>query len=197
MAAIAVLSALSLLPAHLLVLPRPPASPRTHAFTRRPLVTMGVGDLKGGTDGERNSQIDRLRSLFLSSGAEEAEGTDTRAAAALGMLLDVPLCRWPWEILVHVQQCVNVHEPQYTLMLDQVWNIQLLHNVRDACNPHSCRPLPSHARPQLLATPPPHLYVHLVLPGGTRSLSDPEYELLPDSKAPLVGTLVQVRASKQ
>ena len=37
--------------------------------------------------------------------------------------------------------------------------------------------------------------MHLVLPGGTRSLSDPEYELLPDSKAPLVGTLVQVRAS--
>ena len=44
----------------------------------------------------------------------------------------------------------------------------------------------------LLAQPPPHYYLHVLLPGGAESLGEPGYELEPGTKASLVGTLTRI-----
>ena len=79
---------------------------------------------------------------------------------------DMPLCRWPWEILPQHQRVVVVHEPQYILMFEKV-----------------------------LAGPAPHEYVHLLLPGGTDELGSDEFALRPGSKGAMAGTLVRIVAS--
>ena len=48
-----------------------------------------------------------------------------------------------------------------------------------------------------VATPPPHYYLHVLLPGGTDSLGKPEYELSPGTQAPLVGTLVKITLAQR
>jgi hypothetical protein len=64
---------------------------------------VGRGDLKGGSDQERNAQISALKKLFYqtphiaSSDEEEAakETTENRPLATLtGVMEDMPLCRW-------------------------------------------------------------------------------------------------------
>ena len=66
-------------------------------------------------------------------------------------------------MLPHQQTILNVFQPQYTLMFET-----------------------------LLATPEPWYYLHVHLPGGADNLANPEYALVPGSKAPLAGTLMQV-----
>jgi len=100
-----------------------------------------------------------------SSCKEDELDPSTQAAPTAGILRDMPLCRWPWEILPHHQKVLIVHEPQYILLFEQ-----------------------------LLATPPPHDYVHLLLQNGTRSFGQPEYALRPGSKAPFAGTLMRIGA---
>ena len=50
---------------------------------------------------------------------------------------------------------------------------------------------------KLLAQPPPHYYLHVLLPGGAESLGQEGYELVPGSKASLVGTLVRVAVAQR
>ena len=64
------------------------------------------------------------------------------------------------------QRVVVVHEPQYILMFEQ-----------------------------LLASPRPHEYVHLLLHGGTDDLDSEEFALRPGSKGAMAGTLVRIVAS--
>jgi hypothetical protein len=58
---------------------------------------------------------------------------------------------------------MSVWQPQYTLLFDK-----------------------------LLAQPPPHYYLHVLLPGGAESLGQPGYELEPGTKSSLVGTLTRI-----
>ncbi len=44
----------------------------------------------------------------------------------------------------------------------------------------------------LLAGPQPWRVGHLLLPGGSSNLGSPGYELRPRTRAPLVGTLLEV-----
>ena len=132
------------------------------------------GDLEGGTDPERNLRIASLKRLFYSASASESplEPLPAQPPATaedlkhIGVVEDVPLCRWPWEILPHHQRVLVVHEPEYTHMFESI-----------------------------LAAPQPHIYMHLLLPGGTDNLANPEYALAPGTKSPLVGTLMQVVAT--
>lgn len=125
----------------------------------------GGGDLFGGSDEERNKQLESLRSMFAAKAADatddpnDAEETPRR----LGLLHDLPLCRFSWCVLPHHQITLSIWQPQYTLMFGS-----------------------------LLAEPGPHYYMHVMLPGGAESLGQPGYELVPGTKASLVGTLMRV-----
>ena len=118
----------------------------------------GGGDLSGGNDEERNAQLAALRKMFAAPDSEASpEGSsDTRAedTKRLGLLLDLPLVRYSWCLLPHHQIAMSVWQPQYTLMFTK-----------------------------LLAEPPPHYYLHVLLPGGAESLGQPGYELEPVRRA--------------
>lgn len=140
---------------------------------RRAEVTVGVGpgpsghgDLYGGQDDERNKAVSSLRNLFVQSPdvtSSEEDPEESRGALQLGLRRDLPLCRWSFVLLPHHQARLNVWQPQYTLLFER-----------------------------LLATPPPHYYMHLYTPGGVDSLDDPVYELKPGTEAPLAGTLMRI-----
>ena len=132
----------------------------------------GGGDLSGGGDEERNKQLNKLRKLYAAPDAvASAEGnnganlmgSNEEDARRIGLLLDLPLCRYSWCLLPGHQIAMSVWQPQYTLMFSK-----------------------------LLASPPPHYYMHVLLPGGAESLGQPGYELQAGTKAALVGTLVRV-----
>ena len=127
---------------------------------------MQIGDLEGGLNPERNAALEALKRSYLLSSADTAgDSADADTAAQLGLLLDVPVCRWSFNILPHHRTVLNVHQAQYTLAFEK-----------------------------LLATPQPWLYAHVMLPGGLENLADPAYALEPGSSAPLHGTIMQVVA---
>lgn len=127
----------------------------------------GGGDISGGNDGERNAQLDQLRRMFeANEESGQSPGGPLQSMVdvkRLGLLLDLPLCRYSWCLLPHHQIAMSVWQPQYTLMFST-----------------------------LLAQPPPHYYLHVLLPGGAESLGEPGFELEPDTKSALVGTLVRI-----
>jgi len=78
------------------------------------------GDLEGGLDAERNSDVSALKRLFYSTSAADEPGiertdadveslptetavADKVAAEKLGLYLDIPLCRWSMVFLPHQQ----------------------------------------------------------------------------------------------
>ena len=156
---------------------------------------MGAGDLFDGADAERNAALSALKSAFFGSSELDAQQpVAKKEAAKLGLLLDVPLARWGFNILPHHREpaaaahsrvghmcacgpadlslaralagtVLNVFQPQYTLMFER-----------------------------LLSGPQPWIYLHVLLPGGVENIANPEYALVPGSKAPLAGTLMQVMA---
>ena len=116
-------------------------------------VGMTGGDLEGGRDGARNAEVEKLKQLFYKDdgyeGGEDgttAAATATEAAAAagaatrdladLGLLRDVPIARFRFVLMPHQQAAFNIFQPQLVHMFET-----------------------------LLATPPPWLYVHALLPG--------------------------------
>ena len=152
-------------------------------------VGMTGGDLEGGRDGARNAEVDRLKQLFYKDdGYEGEEGRTTTAAAAtatvaardrvdLGLLRDVPIARFRFVLMPHQQAAFNIFQPQLVHMFET-----------------------------LLATPPPWLYVHALLPGGADNLGNPEYALpglgkgegrAAGAEATLQGVLVQVATAKR
>ena len=100
--------------------------------------------------------------------AGSVASADMDDARKVGMMLDVPLCRYSWCIMPGTQVAMSVWQPQYTLMFSA-----------------------------LLGQPAPHYYFHVLLPGGAESLGEPGYELEPGSKASLVGTLMRVVYAKR
>jgi len=131
----------------------------------------GGGDLSGGGDDERNERLEQLRKMFEAPAAEVEAGSEAEKieeAKRLGLLLDLPLCRYSWCLLPHHQIAMSVWQPQYTLMFGK-----------------------------LLAQPPPHYYFHVLLPGGAESLGEPGHELEPGTKSSLVGTLVRIAYARR
>ena len=130
----------------------------------RAAATSRAAALTASVSGDADALASLKRAFYASPSDEE----ERRADAPIGLLRDVPLCRWPWEILPHHQRVIVVHEPQYILMFEK-----------------------------LLAAPPPHEYVHLLLhrgEGGEWLDDEPEYALRPGSKAAMAGTLIRIVA---
>jgi hypothetical protein len=135
----------------------------------------GRGDLEDGTNAERNAQIASLKKSFYSAPTsrderipeEEQVGTPTATAgevSLLGVLRDMPLCRWEMTMLPGYNQVLNVWQPMYTHMFETI-----------------------------IAKEEPWYYVHLQTPGGSKNLMNPEFGLdNPDSKTPRVGVLMRV-----
>ena len=76
----------------------------------------GGGDLSGGGDEERNAKVDQLRNMFAAPDADR-EGNGGRDdakddARRLGLLLDLPLCRYSWCLLPGHQIAMSVWQPQ-------------------------------------------------------------------------------------
>ena len=136
----------------------------------------GGGDLSGGGDDQRNAQLERLRNIFAAPDAagslDDSVGAPSKQekedASRLGLLLDLPLCRYSWCLLPGHQIAMSVWQPQYTLMFNR-----------------------------LLSEPGPHYYLHVLMPGGAESLGEPGYELEPGSKASLMGTLCRVAVGQR
>lgn len=146
-------------------------SPCPHMSGAAGTAAGGGGDLSGGGDDERNEQLDQLRKMFEAPAAEveaSSEAEKIEEAKRLGLLLDLPLCRYSWCLLPHHQIAMSVWQPQYTLMFSK-----------------------------LLAQPPPHYYFHVLLPGGAESLGQPGHELEPGTKSSLVGTLVRIAYARR
>ena len=68
----------------------------------------------------------------------------------LGLHLDLPVCRFNFPHLPHHRLTLNIFQPQYTLLFEE-----------------------------LMATPKPWLYAHVFLPGGIANIEKPEYALQP------------------
>ena len=153
---------LSLLPR--LSMPRPPPS-----VPRSSLRMSGAAGTAAGGGGDLAGGNDEERNAQLESlrkmfaASNAAESNESDDAKRLGLFLDLPLCRYSWCLLPGHQIAMSVWQPQYTLMFTK-----------------------------LLAEPPPHYYLHVLLPGGAESLGQPGYELVPGTNSALVGTLVRV-----
>ena len=68
----------------------------------------GGGDLAGGGDEERNAQLASLRKMFDTPSTYGAASNEKEDARALGMFLDMPLCRFSWCILPAQQVTLNI-----------------------------------------------------------------------------------------
>ena len=130
----------------------------------------GRGDLAGGQDVERNAQVAALKKAFYNSEAPDRAGggggfaEGTGQVSLLGVLRDMPVCRWEMHMLPGFNHVLNVWQPMYTHMFEAI-----------------------------LAQKQPWYYVHLQTPGGTKNLMHPDFNLDdPTSKAPRVGTLMRV-----
>ena len=124
----------------------------------------GGGDLEGGSNDERNAQLASLRNMWAAPvDTPDSETKRSDDAQRLGIMLDLPLCRFSWCLLPHQPMTLNIWQPQYTLMLGS-----------------------------LLSGTGPHYYLHVLLPGGAESLGQPGYELRPGTKASLTGTLMRI-----
>ena len=134
----------------------------------------GGADLYNGEDDERNAQVAALkRSFYGVPAAPRAEASRSRVAvrsrSSFGLLEDVPLCRWSGALLPHSQLALNVWQPQYT-----------------------------HLFEELFATPEPWYYAHVRLPGGAANLNNPAYDFCaPDCSAPRAGTLMRVASFRR
>ena len=153
----------------------------------------GRGDLRGGANRTRNAQIMALKRNFYSSPEDlpETEKRGGRGGGArrnggslrpdselleadeleglLGLMKDMPLCRWENVMLPGFNQVLNVWQPVYTHMFESI-----------------------------IAKKQPWYYVHLQTPGGTDDLMNPEYALDDQlSKAPRVGVLMRIMSAER
>ncbi len=136
-------------------------------------------DLRGGADAERNKQIAALRKSFYTSEFADAPTQATERAASdepvkewsslLGVLHDLPICRWGMVMLPGFNQELNVFQPMYTHMFESI----------------------------IAKKQGPWYYVHLQTPGGTDNLMNPDYALRVGTKAPLIGVLMRIVVAKR
>lgn len=113
-------------------------------------------------------QIKRLDELFYSNtttSPTESSASSNNNAQSVGFISDLPLWRVQWSVLPGQQEVLHVHVPHYVDLFNRL------------ISPNSKRPW---------------RFGHLYLPGGSASLSLDEYEMKPGSKAPLLGTLMEI-----
>ena len=114
----------------------------------------GRGDLAGGQNVERNAQVAALKKAFYNSEAPDRAGggggfaEGTGQVSLLGVLRDMPVCRWEMHMLPGFNHVLNVWQPMYTHMFEAI-----------------------------LAQKQPWYYVHLQTPGGTKNLMHPDFNL--------------------
>jgi len=77
--------------------------------------------------------------------------------------MNMPLWRVQWAVLPGFQELLHVHVPHYCDMFGRI-----------------------------LAGPKPWRFGHVYLPGGSASMSDPQYALRPGTQAPLVGVVMEI-----
>lgn len=124
---------------------------------------------------------------------QEAASATLQVVPAPGSRLQrLPLWRVEWAVLPFAQGILHVHAPHYAHMFEALF-------AQQQQEPHPAPPSPGQQQQQQQpspALPPPQqqriLFGHLLLPSGSRNLSNPEYALTPGSQAPLVGVLMQV-----
>lgn len=141
-------------------------------------------------DAELREQVKRLTKLFYTQASDQDQGregpagsttsTATSEAAAgsspaaiastsyciepdSGDVSNLPLWRVQFAVLPGMQQILHVHVPHYVHMFESVFN----------------QPQPWH-------------FGAVLLPDGSANLGNPEYDLRPGTKAPLVGVLMEV-----
>ena len=90
----------------------------------------GRGDLRNGMDEERNAQIAALKKTFYSSsdsepkskepGATSSDKQSDKQISLLGVLQDMPLCRWEMMMLPGFNSVLNVWQPMYVHMFETI-----------------------------------------------------------------------------
>ena len=90
----------------------------------------GRGDLRNGMDEERNAQIAALKKTFYSSTDSEPKSKEPDATSSdkqsdkqvslLGVLQDMPLCRWEMMMLPGFNSVLNVWQPMYVHMFETI-----------------------------------------------------------------------------
>eukprot|EP00966_Prymnesium_polylepis_P284608 6575470-Prymnesium_polylepis.1 len=141
-------------------------------------VGMTGGDLEGGRDESRNTDVTSLKRLFYREDDpnEDDERAVIRAAiyAHVGLHANLPLARFKMVLMPHQQSAFNIFQPSLV-----------------------------HLFETLLATSRPWLFATAQLPGGVDNLGNPEYALpglggdsgdaeSPGPSATLQGTLSEV-----
>ena len=140
------------------------------------------GDLLGGADKMRNAKVAAIKRSFYSSPdvtgplderipklSEDVVNENELWDSLLGLMPDMPLCRWENVMLPGYNNVLNVWEPMYIHLFEAV-----------------------------MAKPQPWYYVHLHTPTGSDFLNNADYSLdTPNSKAPRVGVLMHVRAGER
>ena len=137
---------------------------------------LAMQDLSEGMDAERNKMVAALKKTFYSPAVVPVEGPtaseerDLRSewSSLLGVLSNIPLCRWEMVMLPGFNQMLNVFQPAYTHMFETI-----------------------------MASSSPRYYVHLHTPGGSDSLADPDFALSIGSKQPLVGVLMRIVSAQR
>ena len=86
---------------------------RVNALGPRAAIQPG-GDLAGGADPKRNAALAALRRSFLATPSVQGneDEDESEAAQQLGLLLDVPIARWGFNILPHHRSVLNVFQPE-------------------------------------------------------------------------------------
>ena len=159
-------------------------------------VGMTGGDLEGGSDSARNTEVKKLKQLFYKDGGYERGTTSSAAATAnikpsrqlrdladLGLLRDLPIARFRFVLMPHQQaffsrSTMSRSDARCDALVRCIVRCRAIHVLcmrQVAFN--IFQPQLVHMFETLLATPPPWLYVHALLPGGADNLGNPEYAL--------------------
>ena len=154
-----------------------------------------------------NVQVAALKKSFYAGapGNAEAGATGSQPWSVLGVLEDMPLCRWemvmlPGSLRISGNRCTLRRMPRCAAACRASAVIQLAPKHGDKFSANTAgfnqvlnvfQPMYTHMFEAVLARSTPSYYVHLQTPGGTANLMNPEYDLRTGSKAPLVGVLMR------
>ncbi|KAI3437687.1 hypothetical protein D9Q98_000136 [Chlorella vulgaris] len=144
-----------------------PTSTHNHKHGRRSVARQAQGGEGGSSDADLRRLLNEL--YFAPSAPKDEDAAEPPSPATLSaadgplLLRDLPLWRVQWAALPGSREALHVHVPHYTSMFERLWR-----------------------------EPGPWRFGHIMLPEGSKNLGNPEFALTPDTKAPLVGTLMEV-----
>ncbi|KAK3264946.1 hypothetical protein CYMTET_26342 [Cymbomonas tetramitiformis] len=119
-----------------------------------------------------STRLEKLDEMFDTSestlGSTVASFAPIASVGRADILLDFPLWRVQWAALPGYRELLHVHVPHYCDMFGRILN-----------------------------GPKPWRFGHLYLPGGSASLSKPDYALEHGSLSPMVGCVMQISSFKR